>query len=99
MVHLLHLPLLQCYLLLELNYLMVYLGKSGLVKLEVIVRHLALFLDVFVLQFLEVRAYLAEVIDDRKDLLLGCVELVLEFANRFGSLFFCLHLGVRVQPF
>jgi len=77
MVHVLHLSLLQSHLFLEFNDFVIYLSESSLVELQVIVRHLCLFLYVFILQFLEVRAYLAEVINDRKDLLLGRVELVL----------------------
>ena len=82
--------------MLELNDFVVYLGEGSLVKLQVVVRHLGLFLDVLILQFLEVRAYLPEVIDDCKDLLLGRVKLVLEFAHGFSGLFLCLHLGVRM---
>jgi len=96
MVHILHLSLLQSHLLLELDDFVVYLGEGSLVELQVIVRHLGLFLDVFILQLLEVRAYLAEVIYDGKDLLLGCVKLVLEFAHSLSSLFLSLYLGVRM---
>lgn len=97
LVSVLHLPLLLGHLLLDLYDLMVGLSQGCFIKLEVIVGHLGLLLNVFILELLKVRAYLAEVVDDGEDLRLRGVELVLQLADGLGGLPLSLYFGVGVE--
>jgi len=96
-ISILHLPLLQGYALLKLDDTMVGLSERILVKLKVIIRHLTLFLNVLILQLLKVGANLTKVINNREHLRLRRIKLILELANRVGSLLLGLVLGFGVK--
>lgn len=96
LVRVLHLPLFLSDLLLKFYHFVVGLGQGGFVELQVIVGHLSLLLNVFILELLEVGAYLAKVVDNREHLRLSGIEFVLQLAHCLRSLLLSLHLGVRV---
>lgn len=74
------------------KFLCAHLGA----KLKKIVQ-LALLLEVFLLQLLQVRVDLAEVLHDVDNLRLGVIELGLQLLNGLGCLLFGLYLGILME--
>ena len=58
---------------------------------------MGLLLDIFVLELLEIRAYLTEVVHYSQDLCLCGIEFILELTDSFGGLQLGLHFGIGVK--
>jgi hypothetical protein len=96
-VGILHLLLLQGYALLELDDSVVGLSQGVLIELEVVVRHLALLLNVLVLQLLKVGANLTEIVNYGQHLSLGRIELILELTDGLSGPLLTLIFGFCMQ--